>query len=170
MSVKTPVKIENKSYINYEIKVLLLFLQRIHTQKIEKLYKKANLNLSPLSGAVISLLTLKEETISQLSRKLIVSAPTLVPVIDSLESKKYIIRKKSPNDRRKNLLSLTEKGKKIALKIEEIRKNDPLVKSIGDLGPKKSADLVNLLRDIMEPIAGKKRIEEIERICKENIN
>ena len=168
MSGNPSVKIENNAYINYEIKVLLTFIQRIHNKKIERLYKSCNLNLSPLSGVVISLLNLKEQTISQLSRKLIVSAPTLIPVIDSLESKKYIIRMMYPNDRRKNLLSLTEKGKEIAVKIEKIRKKDPLVKSISDLGPEKSANLVNLIKEIMEPIAGKKRIEEIESICKEN--
>lgn len=44
-------------------------------------------------------------------------------MIDSLESKDLVKRTVNPEDRRENLLSITEKGEKVVAKYQEIEKN-----------------------------------------------
>ena len=42
-----------------------------------------------------------------------VEAPTLVPIIDKMEKEGYLMRQPDPNDRRNNLIFMTEKSEKM---------------------------------------------------------
>lgn len=50
-----------------------------------------------------------------------VEAPTLVPVIDKMEKEGYLTRQPDPDDRRNNLIFMTEKSKKMV---------EPIIKCI----------------------------------------
>lgn len=52
-------------------------------------------------------------TQKQLADMTFVEAPTLVPIIDKMEKDGYLKRQPDPNDRRNNLIFMTEKSEKI---------------------------------------------------------
>ena len=63
---------------------------------------------------VIVVLSLKEGiTQKQIADMAFVEAPTLVPVIDKMEKEGYVTRQSDPNDRRNNLIFMTQKSKEI---------------------------------------------------------
>ena len=70
-----------------------------------------------LTGAkwkIIVVLSLKEGiTQKQIADMAFVEAPTLVPVIDKMETDGYLTRKSDPTDRRNNLIFMTKKSKDI---------------------------------------------------------
>ena len=79
--------------------------------------KAADIELSErfgLSGAkwkIITVLSIKEGiTQKQIADMAFVEAPTLVPVIDKMESEGYVTRQSDPGDRRNNLIFMTEKS------------------------------------------------------------
>ena len=67
-----------------------------------------------------------EEGVTQkrLADMAFVEAPTLVPIIDKMEKEGYITRRADPDDRRNNLIFMTEKSKNIV---------DPIVECILDI-------------------------------------
>ena len=63
---------------------------------------------------IITVLSLKEGiTQKQLADMAFVEAPTLVPVIDKMEKEGYLTRQADPNDRRNNLIFMTQKAKEM---------------------------------------------------------
>ena len=70
-----------------------------------------------LSGGkwkIIVVLSLEEGiTQKRIADMAFVEAPTLVPVIDRMEKEGYLTRQPDPNDRRNNLIFMTEKSKEI---------------------------------------------------------
>jgi len=70
-------------------------------------------------------LSIKEGiTQKQLADIMFVEAPTLVPIIDRMEKDGYLLRQLDPEDRRNNLIFLTEKAKKTV---------DPIIDCIAEL-------------------------------------
>ncbi len=82
--------------------------------------------------AIATLYRKKELTMNALSTDLGLAMSTLTRIVDVLVRDEIIQRNPSPTDRRKVLVSLTEKGKKIAKKLESCTQKFSLniVKSI----------------------------------------
>lgn len=76
---------------------------------------------------IFTIMTLTEERpvhLSDLSRKMNISAPTVTGIIDRLEKLGYVRRIPDPQDRRAIHVDLTAKGKNIAKKLKStIKKN-----------------------------------------------
>ena len=63
---------------------------------------------------IIVILSIKEGvTQKQIADMAFVEAPTLVPVIDKMETEGYVTRESDPKDRRNNLIFMTKKSKEI---------------------------------------------------------
>lgn len=58
-------------------------------------------------------------TPSEIATSLDVSIPRVLSILNSLENKKLVIRKTDEFDKRKKVVSITEKGKKIVLEKKE---------------------------------------------------
>ena len=67
---------------------------------------------------VLSLVSDGMETISEISEKLSESLASLTQKTQKLESLKYLKKEKDKNDPRKNILKITEKGKKVLERVE----------------------------------------------------
>lgn len=64
------------------------------------------------SGVLLYLLNVKSNVSqSELSEKLGVTMPRIVAVINTLQNKELIEKKLDPNDKRKSIISITNKGK-----------------------------------------------------------
>ncbi len=71
---------------------------------------------------IIVVLSMKEGiTQKHIADMAFVEAPTLVPVIDKMEKQEYLTRQPDPDDRRNNLIFMTEKSRNIV---------DPIIECI----------------------------------------
>jgi DNA-binding MarR family transcriptional regulator len=69
--------------------------------------------ITPAQYDVLQCLNEKSLSLSQLSDELLLDSSTLVGIVFKLESKEWVKKKVNPRDRRKNILTITEKGKMI---------------------------------------------------------
>ena len=75
---------------------------------------KERFGLTGAKWKVIVVLSMNEGvTQKRIADMAFVEAPTLVPVIDKMEKEGYVVRKADPNDRRNNLIFMTQKSKDI---------------------------------------------------------
>jgi DNA-binding MarR family transcriptional regulator len=159
---------DNIDFLSLEAKVLLHVISRLSRQDTEKRLKKENFEIKPLSFGVLCALRKKSCTIAQLSKKMMISSPTLIPIIDSLEKKGYLKRGVNPKDRRKNPLLLTEKSRKLSARMLKLKGEDIMVMNISKLGKIRATLLVKLLEELVESMSSGKKLEDIKEICREN--
>jgi DNA-binding MarR family transcriptional regulator len=148
--------------------VLLHIIGRLSRQDTEKRLKKEDFELSPLSFGVLCALRKNSCTVAQLSKKMMISPPTLIPIIDSLEIRGYLKRGINPQDRRKNPLILTEKSMKLSTRMLKLSGEDNLIKNISKLGKNRAELLVKLLEELVESMSSRKKLDDIKAICREN--
>ncbi|MFO7752949.1 MAG: MarR family transcriptional regulator [Desulfobacteraceae bacterium] len=110
--------------------------------------QKYDLTLSQ-SGVVRNLMISGPLSSAELSRKLYVTPSNITGVIDRLEKKGLVERIRAKEDRRVNLISLTEKGKEIGRSLP-----DPFEKKIRHNFTKLNPEEVNYLTQAVEQITG----------------
>ena len=110
--------------------------------------------------AVLSYI-LKEEqdvTPTNISIKLGITKSRVTAILNSLHEKELVLLKKKSDDRRKIIVSLTEKGEEdIVSKL--VLLDNKIVKLIKELGIEKSTTLIGILNDINQIII-KEKINE----------
>ena len=83
-------------------------------EKAADIELRTRFGLIGLKWKIIVVLSIKEGiTQKHVADMAFVEAPTLVPVIDKMEKEGYLTRRADPNDRRNNLIFMTEKSRKI---------------------------------------------------------
>lgn len=87
-------------------------------------------------------------TLSAISRHLSLSASTVNGIIDRLKAKKLIERKRPPQDRRKVLLTLTDKGSRVVQNAPKLLHRH-LADRIRTLGELKQAAIALSLEEIV---------------------
>ena len=107
------------------------------------------------SGVLLYLLNNDSVSQSELSEKLNITMPRVAAIINTLQDKMLVIKKTDPNDKRKTIITMTEKGKKDIL---QKRKNaiifiESIIKELTD-------------EEIMQYISITKKIEEISNNLK----
>ena len=107
------------------------------------------------SGVLLYLLNNDSVSQSELSEKLNITMPRVAAIINTLQDKMLVIKKTDPNDKRKTIITITEKGKKDIL---QKRKNaiifiESIIKELTD-------------EEIMQYISINKKIEEISNNLK----
>lgn len=132
------------------------FLQSIipHFNKLLKNERSLFLkeyNITPVQYDVLHYLLQKNQYLSALSELVQLDSSTLVGVIDRLEKREFIIKKVSPKDRRMNIISITESGKKALTDIPPFV--SPSLRAIlEELHPDKQRQLAELLSHIIEKL------------------
>jgi DNA-binding MarR family transcriptional regulator len=86
----------------------------------------ASIDLEPRHFGVLNLVALSEGTSQQaLAEPLRIPAPRMVAIVDELEHRKLLERRRNPDDRRAYALYLTPQGKKVLDRARRIaREND----------------------------------------------
>ena len=90
-----------------------------------------------------------EINVKSLGEKLFLDSGTLTPLLKKLESKGYIKRKRSSNDERNLIISITEKGKNLRV---EAKKIPMQIGSCIKLNDKETLELYKLLYKILNSI------------------
>lgn len=122
----------------------------------KKFVDKMSSNISQgESGVLLYLLNNDSVSQSELSEKLNITMPRVAAIINTLQDKMLVIKKTDPNDKRKTIITITEKGKKDIL---QKRKNaiifiESIIKELTD-------------EEIMQYISINKKIEEISNNLK----
>jgi DNA-binding MarR family transcriptional regulator len=107
----------------YEPQDLLAYLLKHATRRLTELTDAA---LAPLDidgkdfGVLRVLIARKLPSQQQVAETLSVDRTTMVAVLDALESKGIVTRRPAPNDRRRNVVELTERGLELFRQAEKI--------------------------------------------------
>ncbi len=133
-----------------ETRILLSIIARTSEHSLERRLSSYNMPISGLQLGVMRTLMREEQTISELSRIFVLDPSTLVPVVDSLERKGLVARRRDPNDRRRVPLSLTAAGAKMVSSIPLIDDSDPLYHGLKVMGPEQTLVLLDRLRELMK--------------------
>ena len=128
----------------------LCFPQYVCSKEVIKKYKPFLDEIGITYTQYITMMVLWEKNeinVKSLGEKLYLDSGTLTPLLKKLESKGYIIRKRSENDERNLVVSLSEKGKKLKNQVKEI----PIkVGKCVNLTQDESLQLYKLLYKILE--------------------
>lgn len=145
-----------------EIRILAAVVTKIAVRDLEQRLDAQDANTSGLQHAVLRMLSYKDYTSSELSRKFILNPSTLVPAVDGLERKGLIKRGKDPKDRRRTPLSLTEAGLALVQQVPVVDSQDSLSKSLIAIGPDDCQQLLLLLREVVQRLPdGAEILQEI---------
>jgi DNA-binding MarR family transcriptional regulator len=93
-------------------------------------------------------------SMAEISRMMGVAPSTLVYVVDELVKKNLVNRGKDPKDRRREPLLLTKSGADLFAKIPGMEMSSILVKSLGGMKEPRRRELLSLLNEFVEGLAG----------------
>lgn len=141
-----------------ELRILMLIVGKLAGRDIERRLSQQGVELSPMQFGVIRLLNFQNHTISEMSKKMMITPATLVPVIDTLERHGYLKREQDPHDRRRTPLSLTDEGRRIISEVHTLDFDHALYKCLDRMGQAKCDQLVVLMRELAALMSGNKDI------------
>jgi DNA-binding MarR family transcriptional regulator len=141
--------IDPLAHIATEIRVMLMIGGKLSARRMEQHLAEQGIDLSALQMGVLRVISDQPKTISELGRNFVLDPSTLVPVIDTLERKGYVERRKDPNDRRRTPVCLTEHGQGLVAQVGWMPEKEPLLPALQALGSEKAEQLVTLLREMM---------------------
>lgn len=138
-----------------EIRMLAGLIAKMAMADLGARLSRAGLNLSGLQFHVLRTLGRRPYTLSDLSRQFSLEPATLVPVVDALEKRGYVVRSKDPNDRRRNQLVITQAGLDALARAlaSEVDATDPMMETLQRLGEDRVRLLQTLLRELADGIA-----------------
>lgn len=124
-------------------------LKRSYVQVIEHFHiDMAEVNLRPAEYSILSMVFENDQvTAKKLSKALNIAPPNLVSLIDSLEERQLIAKSINENDRRSQLLSLTEAGEVLLAKAIQTSA-DSQRKALSNLTTHEVGELIALLRKV----------------------
>lgn len=131
-----------------EIRMLLPMIMKLSARALEQYLNEQNIGINRMHFGVLMTLRHHQFTLSELSKLFSVDPSSLVPVIDLLEHKSFVERGRDPKDRRRIPLHLTERAVALLDEISQVDQDDPLVKSLLQLGEEKAIQLRDLLREV----------------------
>jgi len=129
------------------LKAISATVMKSARQGMERSLREEGIGVTFLALKVMRAIKAGECTMGALSRMMGIAPASLVPVIDSLEQKGLMKRGSDPEDRRKNPLTLTQKGEAVLNKARSFCKDEMFVKALSKIGERKSAQLVSLLEE-----------------------
>lgn len=134
--------------MNYELRsyIGIFRLKNEIDAKSNKLVKEYGLSL-PQFAVMEALYHKKDMSVGQVREKILSSSGTMPVIIRNLKKKSYLISYKDKDDKRREILSLTNEGKKL---IEEIfPKNKKIIeKSFENLSRDEIKDFVKILKKL----------------------
>lgn len=137
---------EELQHATLELKVLLSIAWKASIVATEQWLTREGYDLTGLQAGLLRVLSHEgSSTISELSKRFTIDPSTLVPTVDAVERKGFLIRQRDPQDRRRVLLLPTDEGKKLAMRLPHIVDDDPLLIGLSALGEGNMKQLLNLL-------------------------
>jgi DNA-binding MarR family transcriptional regulator len=104
--------------------------------------------ITALQHGILQILSDKNCTLSELSGLMGREPATLLPAVDTLETKCMLQRGHDPKDRRRIPLTITGQGMAVLERVPQVGENDLLVNALKGLGDQKAELLISLLREV----------------------
>ncbi|NWF71295.1 MAG: MarR family transcriptional regulator [Chloroflexi bacterium] len=133
-----------------EMRVLNMVINKIAREELERRLTAQRTGISGVQFGVLHILKHQQQTISELSRMMVLDPSTLVPMVDNLERKGLLRRQKDPHDRRRVPLALTDAGAALVASIPAVDENDPILLSLQALGRDNAKHLIALIHQFIQ--------------------
>ena len=141
---------ENLYPVAVEIQIYAALLLKFFNQSLEKRIRAYGEKISSLQHGILQMLQFESLTISEISQRFGLDPSTLVRSVDSLERKGLVLRGNDPHDRRRNPISITEKGGSLMTAVPMIAIEDNTYKALQTYGTESATQLRNLLRELVK--------------------
>ena len=128
-----------------EIQIYAALLLKFFNPALEERLRQHGEKISSLQHGILRMLQFETLTISEISQRLGLDLSTLVRAVDSLERKDLARRGNDPNDRRRNPISITERGNVLVTQVPIISEQDPTSQALQTLGVEATTQLRDLL-------------------------
>ena len=129
---------------------LMMLLHRTgHALETELTARLAEIGLTPRARCVLSSALDAELTQTEIADMISIDKTTMVVTMDALESAGYAERRPSPTDRRARVVVVTEQGRAIAAKADDVYR-DVVGSVLGSLPDDERTGMVNGLTRLVE--------------------
>ena len=148
-----------------ELRMMMHLLWKASSQAMDQWLQEQGIDITRLQMGVLRMLEHHgPQTISNLSRKFGLDASTLVPTVDALERKGWVIRQRDPNDRRRVPLILTEAGKAMMDSIPTVVDDDPLVTALRETDDDHIVQIITFLHKVVTHLPdGEQMVEDFQQ-------
>jgi DNA-binding MarR family transcriptional regulator len=133
-----------------EIQLYAALLLKFFNQALEERLRQQGEKISSLQHGILRMLQFETLTISEISQRMGLDPSTLVRAMDSLEKKGLAQRGRDPNDRRRNPITITEKGRELIIAVPVISDDDHTFQALQTIGAESATQLRNLLRAFVQ--------------------
>lgn len=144
------LKMKQPHKLGFQVRLLAGLIVKLERYNLEKILRKNSASITPMQYGILNLLSSHPGVIAELSHKMCLGAPTLVPAVEGLVEKKYVKRNIDLNDRRRSPLEVTSKGRQLLASISWVGRSDFISNALKKLGPAKTGVLIKSLREIVK--------------------
>lgn len=144
-----------------EIQFYAALLLKFFNQALEERLRQYGTRISSLQHGILRMLQFDTLTISELSQRLGLDPSTLVRAVDALEHKDLACRGTDPHDRRRNPITITNKGMELVTAVPVIASEDLTYQALQSLGYESTAQLRELLHRLIVEFPEGKLVAEL---------
>ncbi|MGA2821227.1 MAG: MarR family transcriptional regulator [Anaerolineales bacterium] len=136
-----------------ELRSLTGRILKVARHDTEQRLSASKVGISALQYGILKILNNKNCTLSELSGLMGREPATLLPAVDTLETRGMLQRGRDPKDRRRTPLTITGQGMAVLERVPQVGENDLLLNALKGLGDQKVEQLIFLLREVALQVA-----------------
>lgn len=142
----------NLRQMTAELRALTFLVTKTIGRSFQERLAKSGHAITPIQMGLMQSIVTAPQTISEISRMMAIDPSTLVPVVDTLEARGLVERRKDPADRRRSPLYLTDSGRQLLRSMMAVDDGDVLMAAIEQMGPEHTTQLRDLLRELLNTL------------------
>ena len=144
-----------------EIQLYAALLLKFFNQALEERLRECGERISSLQHGILRMLQADTLTISEISQRMGLDPSTLVRAVDALERKDLARRGSDPHDRRRNPITITQKGMELVTTVPVIADEDLTFQALQSFGIESTYRLRDLLRRLIREFPEGKMVTEL---------
>ncbi len=131
------------------------------TRPSKQRLRECGVRISSLQYGILRMLQFETLTISEISQRMGLDPSTLVRAVDALERKGLAQRGSDPRDRRRNPITITDKGRELVTAVPVIAGEDVTFQALQSFGVEPTTQLRDLLRELIKEFPEGKTVAEM---------
>lgn len=135
-----------------ELRILTFVITKTIGRAMQDRLAKSGHAITPIQLGLMRAILVGPQTISEISKMMVVDPSTLVPVVDALEARGLVERRKDPTDRRRVPLFLTDSGRQLLGSVMVVDEGDAVMAAIIEMEPGHALQLRDLLRELLNAL------------------
>lgn len=138
--------------LTMEIQALSSLIGKTVGRAMHERLAQSGHDINPMQFGVLHIVHRQPHTLSELSKLFVLDPSTLVPIIDGLEARGLVERRKDPADRRRVPVVLTDAGEALIANLTVAGDDHVLLVALKALGTERTLQLRDLLRALLESL------------------